>query len=114
MAFPIPITQMQVKDNQTFAATPSKTINGYALVANTARTVTFPLDSLGAAPNYVVFNATGDFYARWDGNAATVPSSDTGDGLGSELFPTQRFINGIATVSVIAPLATLLTISYYY
>lgn len=113
MTFTTALTNIQVKDNNTYALKPSLNINGYALAANTAKTITFPLDANGAAPNYAEFAANGDFYARWNGTA-TVAAADTSDSAGSELTPGMRCIEGLTSVSVIAPAATVLTIAYYF
>lgn len=113
MAFTLPLDQLQIKENQSFGLTPCNNINDYVLAANTAKTITFPVDVNGANPNYVFFAANGIFYARWSG-AATVPVADSADGVGSELTPAQRYVNGITSVSVIAPAATIISIAYFY
>lgn len=114
MAFSTPLENIQVKDNNTYAIKPSKNINGYFLAAGTAKTITFPADAVPAKPNYAIFAANGIFYARWDGSAATIPVADTSDSAGSEAAPGARVIEGLTTVSVIAPVDTVLTIAYYF
>lgn len=114
MAFASLLENIQVKDNNTYAIKPSLNINGYLLTAGVAKTITFPADANTAKPNYANFTSNGIFYARWDGSAATIPLADTADSAGSEAAPGFRLIEGLTTVSVIAPVDTVLTISYYF
>lgn len=67
----------------------------------------------------VIFEADGIFYMNPYGTAA-VPSGSTSNGTASLFSPNQRFINGIAgdgsainTLSLIAPAATNVTMSFY-
>lgn len=87
---------------------PAQFINARVLAAGVAETHTF---ATGCA--YVFFASDGDWYARWDGSAAAVPAADVTDGTASELNPTLRYVVGQATVSMIAPVATIITISCY-
>lgn len=86
---------------------PSDTINAYVLVANTAQTVTVPTGATIAA-----FSANGNFYVNWT-TTATVPAANVTSGLASELNPTTRRTLGGTTFSIIAPIATIVTIAYY-
>lgn len=114
MTFPTPLLPIQVKDNHTGALATTNNINNYFLTAGTAKPITFPADANGAKPNYALISSTVNFYARYDGNAATVPAADSGDGLGSELNPKNRLITNLASMSVIAPADCVLSIAYYF
>lgn len=116
MAFPTPLLPIQVADNHSFAIAPTNNINNYKITANTARTITFPVDAYGAKPKYAIMKAAGggDFWARWDGNAAAIPIADSSDGLGSEVNPSNRIIQNLTAFSVIAAADTYLGIAYYF
>jgi hypothetical protein len=86
----------------------SKYINTRSLAANTAETETPPS---GAA--YVVFKCDQDFWVCWSGGSAVVPASDVSDGTGSELNPTERYIVGISTFSIISAAASSISMAYY-
>jgi hypothetical protein len=87
---------------------PPQYINAQVLAAGVAETHTF-----GSGCAYAMFSANSDFYARWDGTAATVAAADITDGTGSELNPRVRYVTGQSTVSLIAPSATIVTIACY-
>lgn len=83
-------------------------VDARVLAAGVNETHTVPT---GAA--YVLFSATGDFYVSYDGDAATIPAADVTDGTASELNPTIRYIAGVAELDLIAPLNTVVTMSFY-
>jgi hypothetical protein len=87
---------------------PAKYIDTRVLVAGTAQTHTFPTNA-----RYAIFNSTANFFARWDGSAAAVPSANITDGSGAELNPVARRINGGQTVSLISPSAATITIATF-
>lgn len=62
---------------------------------------------------YVLFSADGNFYANYT-TTATVPG-DTAitDATASELNPAMRYIKGVTTISLIAPSATNVTLSFW-
>ena len=93
--------------NGTFAIEPSKHTDARVLAANTAKSHNVP-----AGAQYVIFSATGNFYAKWDG-AATVPNADVTNGTASELNPTVRCIGGVKTIGLIAPQDTIITMSFF-
>ena len=66
-----------------------------------------------AGANYVLFSATGDFYVRWDGSAAAIPSADVTNGAGSELNPVVRDVAPSQQFSIIAAAAVVVTMSFY-
>lgn len=83
-------------------------VNVRVLAATTAETVTVP-----AACDWIVFSATGPFYLRADGQAATIAAADVTDGTGSALSPAARRFIPAATFSLIAPAATTVTMECY-
>lgn len=83
-------------------------VQNRVLAASTAETVTWPTGA-----TVVVFGRDGDFWVRWDGSAAAVPSADVTDGGGSELNPTARSRNGQSTFSVIAEDVRKLSMAFY-
>lgn len=53
-----------------------------------------------------------DFYARVNG-AAALPITDIVDGLGSELNPTIRSLDGVTTLSLISAYGGPVTLTFY-
>lgn len=67
---------------------------------------------------FVIFAATGDFYAGYTSVTAALPSADNIDGTAPcELNPTTRFISSPTTtpltLSLVAPAACVVTLSFY-
>ena len=92
----------------TFAIRGSTDIYHYHDIT-TADTITVP-----AGARFALFSASDDFFARYDGQAAVVPSSDVEDGTGSELNPIVRAVKAGETISIIAAAAaTIVTVSFY-
>lgn len=83
-------------------------INNYSLAASTAKTVTVPSGAVIA-----IINSDANIWARYDGVDAEVPSGDTTDGTGSELNPAAREVSEIATFSIIASVATKVSIAFF-
>lgn len=77
-----------------------------SLAAGVAESFTVP-----AGAEYVIFSATGDFYAKANGTA-TVPG-DVTDGTASELNPTARSCSPAGTISVISSAAVVVTAAFY-
>lgn len=74
----------------------------------TAKSVTVPTGA-----QYVTLSATGD-YAADAYKTAVLYTSDISDGTGSEMNPAVRDCKGLASISVIAPVAdTYITLSFY-
>lgn len=94
--------------SNTDVLTASDYINCRVLAASTAETETPPSDAA-----YAVFSSNADFRVCWNGSAATVPGADVTNGNGSELNPTERYIVGIATFSIIAESACTVNIAYF-
>lgn len=88
--------------------TPSDYISTLSLAAGVAEEITFPP---GAA--FVSFGAASDFFVRWDGEAATIPTTDILDGNASEANPTARMIRGRTMCSVISAEDQLVTLSFW-
>lgn len=64
--------------------------------------------------NVIVFSANKDFYVRWDGSSAAVPTDETADGTGSELNPTTRGVRDKSTFSIIgAAASTIVTLACF-
>jgi hypothetical protein len=99
--------------NNTDILTASRYINARSLAAGTAETETVPTGVTGGDAAYVVFSSNSDFYVNWNGGTAAAPSGDTTDGSASELNPTERYIKGIASFSILAPSAATVSMAYY-
>lgn len=94
-----------------FALPPSDFVNNRTLAASVAESIAVPDGAL-----YAVFSANADFYANYT-TTATIPA-DVTDGSASELNPTIRKLQtqagvAIANISVIAPGATQVNVSFY-
>lgn len=102
------IIQNEGNGQSTFAIPGSDAIfHVYGITS--AVTVTVP-----AGARFALFSSNADFYARWDGGAAVVPSSNVVDGTGSELKPAARSVEAGDTFSLIAGAATTaVTITFY-
>ena len=74
-------TRAGADGHNTYAIPGSKDIYHYHDITS-ADTITVP-----AGAKFALFSANADFFARYDGSAAVVPSSDVEDGTGSELNP---------------------------
>jgi len=90
----------------TYSLPAPDTINGVALLAGVAESITIP-----SGARHVIFSATDDFYARYGGTAAVI--TDTTDGTGSELNPVIRTLLSSDTISVIADAGCNITASFY-
>lgn len=73
-----------------------------------ATTFTFPTGA-----HYVLFSATGDFYVRWDGSAAAIPSADVTNGSGSAANPRVRHGVPGDTFSIIAAADIIVTMEFF-
>lgn len=102
------INEINVQPLPIGGYTAPQNVNVQVLAASVAETHTFATSCA-----FAFFSANGDFYARWDGSAATVAAADITDGTGSELNPRARYVVGQATVSLIAPAATVVTVSCF-
>ena len=81
-------------------------IDSRALLANVAETQAVPADA-----RFVVFSATDSIYVNYVGTA-TVPG-DVVNGSASELNPSGRVIEGLASFSVIAPANCVVSMAFY-
>jgi hypothetical protein len=89
-------------------------VQSVALTANVAVSITVPNTSATVPPaKYVIFSCTGNFYVHCF-TTATVPGTIT-DGSAPELNPTayQLPANDVTTISVISPVACVLTAAFY-
>jgi predicted NUDIX family NTP pyrophosphohydrolase len=91
----------------TGAINVSDTYYAGELAATTNQSVTIPTDG-----NICVFSANGDFYVRYDGSAATVPSGSIASGS-ADLSPAVRDVSDLTTLNIIAPATTKITLAFY-
>lgn len=91
----------------TWCRRPSDTVNARSLAANVAEDSTVPE---GAAK--VLFSCTGNFYAKVGTGSAAVPG-DVTNGTASELNPSAWVVAPGEVISVIAPVACVITLAYY-
>ena len=91
----------------TWCRRPSDYVNASSLAAGVAEDTTVPV---GAGK--VLFSSTGNFYAKPGTGAAAVPG-DVTDGTAAELNPSSWVVIAGDVISVIAPVACILTLSYY-
>lgn len=91
----------------------SDTIDVRVLAARVAESHTVP-----AGAKYVIFSCVdsngtaASFWADFDGTAA-IPSADITDGSGCEVNPAVRYVGNVSTISLIAPAACIVTMSFY-
>ena len=91
----------------TFAIKQSDTINNRVLADSVAESDTVPTGA-----KMVLFSATGNFYCKINDTAA-IPGADVTDGSGSEINPSGRVVAAGDTISLIAPVACVVTLAYY-
>ncbi len=77
------------------------------LAAATNQSVTLPANA-----NICVFSANGDFYVRYDGTAATVPTGAIAAST-VDLNPSVRDVSNLTTLNIIAPATTKITLAFY-
>jgi hypothetical protein len=77
------------------------------LAAATNQAVTIPTDG-----NICAFSANGDFYVRYDGSAATVPTGSIAAST-VDLNPGVRDVSTVTTLNIIAPATTKITLAFY-
>lgn len=109
------IDTLQVQD-VNFSRNPSTYVDAMVLAANTAETVTIPTNpatGLKATRVLISSQLTKDYYVNFHGATAAVPSADITDGTSVEVNPTNVYVKGMASFSVIAPQATILTFAWY-
>lgn len=92
----------------TSALDPSDSMYQVSIAASTAQSLTVPTGA-----RFIVFSASDDFYVRYDGTAATVPSSATWTTGDVELNPAVRIVSGGQVISVIAPAACVIIGTFY-
>jgi len=89
-----------------FALPQSDWIDSRSLGIATAEVQTVP-----EGARFVLFASTTDFYAKM--NAAAAVPADVVNGTASELNPTMRKVIGVATIGLISPAASIVTMSFY-
>lgn len=96
-----------VNNENTLIRVAPSYIEAQVLAAGVAESVTVPTGA-----RIVLFSANSDFYCNPNGTAA-VPSGDTTDGSASELNPAAYELRGLASFSLIAAAATIVTMAFY-
>lgn len=104
------VSKLSLQGEEHFYAPDVKGVHIDAVVlgVETAETYTVPDDC-----RFLLFSADGDFFARYDGSAATIPSTEIADGTGSEINPAMRYVARVASVSLISSVARVITICAY-
>lgn len=82
-------------------------VDNIVLVANTPVTYIIPTGA-----KYLLFATNGIFYANYT-TIASVPAASNLLGSGSEIAPAFRSVVGLTTISLIAPVNTIVTIGVY-
>jgi hypothetical protein len=116
MPLAVNVQPLSIRDNTTFGLTPPTAINNYVLAANTPVNITVSdLEGAnGLVPNYLVFAANADFYVKWNGSGAAVPSTSITDGSGVELNPSVRKIGaGITSFSIVSATSCIVQIGLF-
>lgn len=109
----VPLEVATDKKSPINAIRQSNYIDARVLAAGIAESHTVPTGAV-----YVIFSAftsTGaqaSFWADFNGTAA-IPSADITDGSGCEANPAVRYVKGVTTISLIAPAACIVTMSFY-
>lgn len=104
----IPAEMSVIQPQGAYALRVPAYVDHRVLAANTNETHTVPTGA-----KFVLFSATADFYASYDGDNAVVPNADVTDGTGNELNPTVRYIEGVAEIDLISASACIVTMSFF-
>jgi len=81
----------------------------YVLAANTAQAVPVP-----AGAKYVMYSATGDFWAEEANAAPAVPGTTPANDIAIELNPDSRFITpGTTQIGLIAAASATVQVAFY-
>jgi len=116
MALTTNTNSLQVDNNSNFALSPPTSVVAYVLAANVAVDITLAtdfVDAVGKKPARAIFSATKEFYVKWNGAGATVPSANITNGSSEELNPGVRNLTPINTLSIVSPVACVVTISLF-
>lgn len=103
-----PLFLARENGNNTFARPTSDFVDARVLAAGVAEVHTVP-----AGADFVIFSADNNFYAKPGAVVPTVPSVDVTDGSAPELNPGVWSLEGVTQIRLIAPLATVVTMSFY-
>jgi len=91
----------------TEAINTSDTYYAGELAATTNQAVTIPTNG-----NICAFSANGDFYVRYDGTAAVIPTGSI-DADYVDLNPSVRDVSDLTELNIIAPATTKITLAFY-
>ena len=107
---------LQVRNDLGFAISPPTSILVYVLAAGVARDINIATDFIdagGKRPKYMDFKSSGNFYVKWEGAGAAVPTVDITTGEGVELNPGLRLINSTSSCSIVSPNDAIVTINLF-
>lgn len=107
------LTSFAILPDDGFAIGAEEYINNRVLVANTAQTFTIPTGA-----KRVSFNNTENIwvaytFAGYDDKTAVVPSVNVTDGSGQVLNPKIRHLGKVSKISIISPVACLVSLAYF-
>ena len=91
----------------TWCRRTSDYVNARSLAAGVAEDTTVPTGA-----KKVLFSCTGNFYAKVGTGSASVPG-DVTNGSAAELNPSAWVVTAGEIISVISPVACVITLSYY-
>lgn len=91
----------------TAAMAPSTNRQILALDTGVAKTLAVPVGT-----QVMLVNATGNVWVQY-GGTVILPSVDNATGSAPELNPSARWVQGIATVSFVAPQPCLVSLSFF-
>lgn len=101
-------------NTNTFARPSPDYVEAVVLAATTNQAIPIPA---AAKDGFVVFSATGNFFAKSGTSSGTavaaVPGSTTTDGTASELNPSIWSTQDITHIGIIASAITTITLSFY-
>lgn len=112
-AFTPALTSFALLPDEGFAIGAEEYINNRVLAAGVAETFTIPTGA-----KRVSFNSTENIWVAYtftgfDDKAAAVPVADVTDGTGYVLNPKIRYLGKVSKISIISPVACLVSLTYF-
>jgi hypothetical protein len=83
-------------------------VDNVVLAANVAQTYTIP-----AWANCINLSATGNLYVTFGGATAAIPGANVIDGTGSIINPSARGVIGGSSISLLSPVACIVSIEVW-